>query len=293
MLELRRALRRFVSKLTGKKALVFFIVIFLLCVMAISIGIYTQYFYKYSDTDPLMMGINTSSEKTAEELQALKAQFNGLFTNSLKVNSENVNITEKLDPAKDLAYTAYNLKNEDENFFSVNAVIPLLNINTEKAKEINKAIQAEFHEKANSVMRQQDVYTVYNVSYVAYINNDILSVAIKASLRDGEKSEKVSIKTYTYSLSAERQVKLSELVELKEQTVDSVQSTINSEIKTAYNNAKIIAAEYGNLYERDLNSDMYKVENAITYFLTDDGYVYVLYPYGNNDYTNEIDVVIF
>ena len=142
-------------------------------------------------------------------------------------------------------------------------------------------------------MRQQDVYTVYNVSYVAYINNDILSVAIKASLREGEKSEKVSIKTYTYSLSAERQVKLSELVELKEQTVDSVQSTINSEIKTAYNNAKIIAAEYGNLYERDLNSDMYKVENAITYFLTDDGYVYVLYPYGNNDYTNEMDVVIF
>ena len=293
MLELRRALRRFVSKLTGKKALVFFIAIFLNCVMAISIGIYTQYFYKYSDTDPLMIGINTSSEKTAEELQALKAQFNSLFTNSLKVNSENVNITEKLDPAKDLAYTAYNLKNEDENFFSVNAVIPLLNINTEKAKEINKAIQAEFHEKANSVMRQQDVYTVYNVSYVAYINNDILSVAIKASLREGEKAEKVSIKTYTYSLSAERQVKLSELVELKEQTVETVQSTINSEIKTAYNNAKIIAAEYGNLYERDLNSDMYKVENATSYFLTDDGYVYVLYPYGNNDYTNEMDVVIF
>ena len=47
MLELRRALRRFVSKLKGKKALVFFIAIFLICVMAISIGIYTQYFYKY------------------------------------------------------------------------------------------------------------------------------------------------------------------------------------------------------------------------------------------------------
>ena len=81
--------------------------------------------------------------------------------------------------------------------------------------------------------------------------------------------------------------------ELKEQTVETVQSTINSEIKTAYNNAKIIAAEYGNLYERDLNSHMYKVENATSYFLTDDGYVYVLYPYGNNDYTNEMDVVIF
>lgn len=293
MLEIRRFLRRFVSKLSGKKAVVFFVVIFMLCIMAISIGIYTQYFYKYAETDPLMIGINTSSEKTAEELQALKAEFNSLFTDSLKVNSENVNITEKSDPSKDLLYTAYNLKNEDENFFSVNAVIPLLNINTEKAKEINKAIQSEFHEKANTIMRQQDVYTVYNVNYAAYINNDILSVVIKSSLREGEKSEKVTVKTYVYSLSAQRQIKLSELIELKEQTVDSVQSTINSEIKTAYNNAKIIAAEYGNLYERDLNSDMYKVENATTYFLTDDGYVYVLYPYGNNDYTNEMDLVIF
>ena len=293
MLELRRALRRFVSKLTGKKALLFFIVIFLLCVMAISIGIYTQYFYKYADTDPLMIGINTSSEKTAEELQALKAQFESLFTNSLKVNSENVNITEKLDPVKDLVYTGYNLKNEDENFFSVNAIIPLLNINTEKAKEITKAIIAEFHEKANQIMRQQEVYTVYNVTYTAYINNDILSIAIKSSLREGDKAEKVSIKTYNYSLSAKRQVTLAELVELKKETVASVQSKIDSEIKTAYNNAKIIAAEYGNLYERDLNSSMYKVENAATYFLTDDGYVYVLYPYGNTDYTNEMDIVIF
>lgn len=293
MLELKRALRRFVSKLTGKNKFVFFIVIVLLCVMAISIGIYTQYFYKYSDTDPLMIGINTSSEKTAEELQALQANFNSLFTNSFVVNSENVNIAEKLDQSKDLLYTGYKLKNEDENFFSVNAVIPLLNINTEKAKEINKAIIAEFHEKANTVMRSQDVYTVYNVTYIAYINNDILSVAIKSSLREGEKAEKVSVKTYNYSLSAERQVTLAELVELKEETVQSVQSKIDSEIKTAYNNAKIIAAEYGNLYERDLSSDMYKVENATTYFLTDDGYVYVLYPYGNKDYTNEMDIVIF
>ena len=293
MLEIQRALRRFVSKLSGKNKLVFFVVVVMLCIMAVSIGIYTQYFYKYADTDPLMIGINTSSEKTAEELQLLEANFNALFKNSLEVNSENVNITTKLDESKDLIYTGYKLQNEDENFFSVNAIIPLLNINTVEAKEINSAIISEFHEKANSVMRQQEVYTVYNVTYTAYINNDILSVAIKASLREGDKSEKVSIKTFNYSLSAERQVTLAELVELKEQTVESVQSTINSEIKTAYNNAKIIAAEYGNLYERDLDSDMYKVENAVTYFLTADGYVYVLYPYGNTDYTNEMDVVIF
>ena len=58
-------------------------------------------------------------------------------------------------------------------------------------------------------------------------------------------------------------------------------------------NAKIIADQYGTLYERDLSSDMYKVENAKTYFLTQDGYVYIVYAYGNSDYTNEMDIIIF
>ena len=88
-------------------------------------------------------------------------------------------------------------------------------------------------------------------------------------------------------------ISLKELIELKNTTVSTVQSTIDTEIKAAYTNAKIIAADYGNLYERDLGSDMYKVENATTFFLTDDGYVYIIYPYGNTDYTNEMDIVIF
>ena len=95
MLEIQRAIRRFVHKLTGKSKLAFFTVVTMVCIIAISIGIYTQYFYKYSETDPLMLGINIGSEKTAEELQLLKAEFNSLFTNSLVKNSENVNIVEK------------------------------------------------------------------------------------------------------------------------------------------------------------------------------------------------------
>ena len=131
MLELKRAIRRFVSKLTGTKKIVFFIAIAMICVVAISIGIYTQYFYKYSETDPLMIGINIGSEKTAEELQLLEANFNSLFQNTLKVNSENVNIVDKLEESKDLVYTGYKLENEDENYYSVNAKIPLINISSE------------------------------------------------------------------------------------------------------------------------------------------------------------------
>ena len=293
MLELKRAIRRFVSKLTGPKKILFFLVIIMVCVVAISIGIYTQYFYKYSETDPLMIGINIGSEKTAEELQLLQANFNSLFQNTLKVNSENVNIVDKLEEEKDLVYTGYKLENEDENYYSVNTKIPLINIESEKAREINKEIKTEFYDKANNIMRQTENYTVYNVTYAAYINGDILSLAVKASLKEGEKSEKVSIRTYNYSMTGEKLLKLSDLVNLKKETISEVQSKITSEIKTSYTNAKIIAAEYGNLYERDIEGEMYKVENATTFFLTDDGYVYVIYAYGNNDYTNEMDIVIF
>lgn len=293
MLEIQRAIRRFVHNLTGKSKVAFFTVVVMLCIIAVSIGIYTQYFYKYSDTDPLMLGINIGSEKTAEELQQLEAEFNSLFTNSLLVNSENVNIVEKMEETKDLVYTGYKLENEDENYYSVKAQIPLINIDTEKAKEINKSIRTEFYDTANSIMRQSEQYIVYNVTYAAYINEHVLSIAIKASLKEGDKSEKVSLKTYNYSLPEEKIMKLTDLIALKEVSQEEVQNKITEDIKTAYNNAKIIAAEYGNLYERDLEGEMYKVENATTFFLTADGYVYVVYPYGNTDYTNEMDIVIF
>lgn len=287
-----RAWRRFASKLTGKKTVLFFLFVVLVCIIAVCIGIYTQFFYKYAETDPLMIGINIGSQKTAEELANLEANFNSIFQNKVNIKSENVNV-EKIKEENDLVYSLYKLENEDENYYTIKAVIPTINIKTDKVEEINEQIRSEFYEKANNIMRQTDQYVVYNVTYQAFVNEDIVSVVIKASLKEGQKAEKVSIKTYNYSISADRQVSLKELIELKNTTVSTVQSTIDSEIKAAYTNAKIIAADYGNLYERDLGSDMYKVENATTFFLTDDGYVYIIYSYGNTDYTNEMDIVIF
>ena len=66
-----RAMRRFVSKITGPRKVVFFVVLALICILALSIGIYTQFFYKYSATDPFLIGINLGAEKTKEEYALL------------------------------------------------------------------------------------------------------------------------------------------------------------------------------------------------------------------------------
>ena len=295
---MKRAIRRFVSTLHGPKKWIFFIVLALVCIVAICMGIYTQFFYKYVDTDPLMLGINIGSNKTAEEIDILKADFNGLFTNSILINSENVRV-DRIEPSNELVYVGYNLVNEDENYYSVNAQIPILNINTDVAKEVNREIKSEYYDKANAIMRKTEGNTVYNVSYAAFVNQDILSLVIKSSLKEQDKSEKVSIKTYCYSLpdskllSINNVLESSELLVGKGLTLENIQTTINDEVKKAYNNAKIIAENYGTLYERDLKSDIYNIEKTQNFFLTQDGYIYIVYAYGNNDYTNEMDIIIF
>lgn len=287
-----RRLRRFVSHLTGKNKYLFFTILLLICIVALSLGIYSQFFYKYSDTDPLMIGINIGAKKTAEEYALLESNFNELFTNSLKINSNEINV-DKLEDEENLVYTVYNLVNEDETYYKVDAQIPSLNVDSETARKINIEIKNEYYNKANSIMRQTEGNTIYKVSYAAFVNSDYLSLVIKSILKEEGKSEKVSIKTYTYSMAKERLVRLEDLIELKGTTSQIVQKSIHDEIKIAYQNAQIIANEYGELYKRDLTNPMYQIESSNVYFLTDDGYVYIVYPYGNEDYTNEMDIVIF
>ncbi len=289
---MNRAIRRFVGSLNGPKKYFFFLGLALVCIVCLCLGIYAQFFYKYSDTDMFMIGINIGSKKTAEEIAMLKANFNSLFADEIIINSENVR-TERMEPSKELVYEGYHFENEDENFYTVDARIPILNINTDVAKQINAEIKTEFYDKANQVMRRTSGYTVYSVNYAAFVNEDVLSIAIRSSLKEQDKSEKVMIKTYSYSISEQRKVALPELIKLKETDEDTVQKTIRDDIQVAYTNAKLLAAEYGNLYERDVDGDEYKIENSDTYFLTHDGYVYVVYAYGNKDYTNEMDIVIF
>lgn len=289
---MNRAIRRFVGSLNGPNKYLFFLGLLLICVVCLCLGIYAQFFYKYSDTDMFMIGINVGSQKTAEEISLLKANFNSLYDDSIKINSENVR-TDKIEPLKELVYCGYTFDNVDENFYNVSVKIPILNINTDVAKKINGEIKTEFYDKANLVMRSSKGHTVYNVNYAAFVNEDVLSVTIKASLKEDGKAEKVSVKTYTYSISEKREVTLQELIKLKGTTEDVVQKTIRDDIQTAYTNAKLIASEYGSLYERDVDGDEYKIENSQEYFLTQDGYVYLVYAYGNKDYTNEMDIVIF
>ena len=285
-----RALRRFVSKLTGKNKIVFFVVLFLICVVAICIAIYGQYFYKYSDTDPLMIGIHIGAKKTNEEYASLKSNFNNLFTNEVHVNSENLKF-DKINSTQNVVYTYNKVANQDENYYDVDVKIPALNINNEVAKEINSKIIEKFDKKAKDIMTKTEGYTIYKVDYVAFVNNGIVSIAVREKAKIGNKGETVSVSTYNYSIPKKAKINLNDLINLKETNKDSVQKSIKDSIDVVAEKNNDIAKEYGGLV-RNSEDKMYKIENSNNYFLTDDGYVYIVYDYADKN-TNEIDVVIF
>lgn len=285
-----RALRRFVSKLTGRNQVIFFVVLFLICVVAICIAIYSQYFYKYSDTDPLMLGIHIGAKKTTEEYASLKANFNNIFTNTVHVNSENLKV-DKINTSQNIVYTYNKVKNEDENYYTVDVKIPALNINNDIVKKINSDIIEKFDKKAKDIMTKAEGYTIYNVDYVAFVNNGIVSIVVKEKTKTGGKGETVTITTYNYSIPNKAQINLTDLIKLKETDKETVQANIISSIEASAAKNNEIAKEYGGLV-RNPQDKMYKLENAKNYFLTDDGYVYIVYDYATKN-TNEIDIVIF
>lgn len=293
---MEKKIKDFFNKITENKRykIMFFSCIILICLAALSIGIYAQFFYRYSESDPLMIGINHGKNKDTQEINKLKTEFNNLFENKLVfgVDYKKEEVSKKQEN-KDFVYTGYDLKNEDENFYQIDVNIPIINIDSQEIEEINSQIKSEFYDTANTIMRKMDGYTVYTVNYNAYFYDDIISIVIKSSLKEKDENEKVTIKTYNYKVTDNSLINLSDLIEKTENSKSKVQRKINDEIKKYNNNALAVAEEYGSTYIRNLESDIYKIENTKEYFVTEVGKLYIIYPYGNEEYTNEIDIIIF
>ena len=74
---------------------------------------------------------------------------------------------------------------------------------------------------------------------------------------------------------------------------EKIQKQIIEEItKVSQQNSSIINQGY-NVYQRNPNNDMYKLENTQNFFLGKNEVLYLVYAYGNNENTSETDLVIF
>ena len=277
-----RSLLRFFDELSGTKKVVFFVAILLICVVALFVAIYIQFFYQYADTDPFMTGF-VSSEKTQEEITNMKNNFEKLFQNSLLIDE-----SQKESVDSKIIKSGYQFKKEDESFYTIDVEVPSITKVSQVATDVNTEIYNDFYSKVMGYTTQTSQHIYYTVKYQAFYKDNYLSIVIKSSLKEGNSPERVVVKAYVYDTNTDQLVSINEMLEHTNISAKKVQNAIDKEIKAADNRSKI----FEGVYSRDVESDDYKVENAKNFFLTDEGNLYIVYTYGDTEDTNEIDVII-
>jgi hypothetical protein len=218
--------------------------------------------------------------------------FDTLFDNNINKQGYSINETEKIDETKDIVYTNYSNTDKSDGKYDFTVNIPIINIDNDSISEVNTEINDIFKKKVTNIMRaNEDGTTVYTVSYTAYLNSNILSLAIKSTLKEGDNPQRVIIKGYTYNLSTKEQIDIDDVMLIKQldssEIEKSIKSIVNSKIKE---NEKLIETGY-NVYKRNIDDEIYKTENIDNFFYGPDGVLYVIYAYGNNEFTSEFDIV--
>lgn len=274
------------------KVLVVYIVIFIVCVVGIAIALAkTQYFKK--ENVGRALGIIDKDSKKEDEYNELKNDFDSIFTNQIEnLEPSNTNI-QKINNDYDLVVTAFNYKEDKENC-TIDVAIPYINVNQLLAKKFNRIVKQIYRKKAETLKNQiSSMNTIYTVHYKAYLQNDILSIAIRSEYKEGEKSQKIMVDTFNYNIVEQREVKIDEILKIK--NIKNIEATnkIRSEIKAIQEQNQALIDEGYSLYQRDYNSNMYDVINCGHFLYGKNGMLYVIYPYGNQEDTSETDIVIF
>lgn len=278
-----------------KEAKIIYVIISIICVISIIIGVYEQFFNKKDDNTNISTNgkveepIEQIKEKTMEEI---KDEFNAIFINSFSSEGKDISDIERINKEKNIVYAAYNIQQEND-FFNIDLNIPVINIKGDIPKEFNKITQEVFVKKANEVMENTNVSEkiIYSIDYAAYINGDILSVIIKSSLKQGNNPQRIIVQTYNYNIKTKEKVKLSNIIEQKNIDEQKLKSKIDRALQIVKREEEILTQSGYSVYVRDLNSDVYKLENITNFFLDNDEKLYIIFAYGNQNFTSELDIV--
>lgn len=232
--------------------------------------------------------------KTLPEIKEEKEiiGFKTIFNNELNEQGYSIRALQKFNEDKKIVYTLNDQKEKLDGKYDIDAKIPMININNPAIISIDKEIEQTFQEKINSIMSSEEEYeTIYTVEYTAYVNENILSLAIKSTLKEGTKAQRVIVKTYTYNMTTNEVMDIDEIMSIKKLNKSTVQEEINRVVgENAIQAQSLIDLGY-KVYERNLSDEMYKIENVSNFFYGPDGALYIIYAYGNNSYTSELDVI--
>lgn len=267
----------------NKKLRILYISIIALCILAVIVTIIIQIVKNIEpDTPPPSIDENYNDKK----------EFNDLFENKISYLENNSYKVTRVDSSKEIVYTGYSNKNNRVSDYTLDVNIPYINIQNSTIESFNAEIKEIFEKKAKDILSTQNQNIIYTVNYSAYISNNILSLVIRSTLKEGANAERDIIQTYNYDLVNQKEFKFEDMLELKVITRLEASRKIKNEIKEIENKVKELSQLGYPVYARDSSSDIYDIDNITEYFLGEDNQLYVIFAYGNQHNTSEMDVII-
>lgn len=266
-----------------------FALIMIVCIIAIVEALY--YVMNPNIQDKKDVAENSLSNTGITDM-SLVDNFDDVFQNSFK-NTNTSEEAEKIEADKDYIYTSYEKAEVNSGNYEIDVKIPMININSEEIKSYNEDIKQVFQDKAESILNGGSNRSVYSVDYEAFLNNNILSIVIRSTLKEGSNPQRVIIQTYCYNIKEMKKVEFSDIMTLKNLDTNTVQEKIRKQIQGKQEEAKALQQLGYSVYIRDLRSDRYDVENISNFFIDENNNIYVIYAYGNSSNTDVTDIVIF
>ncbi len=266
----------------SKADIVIYTVAIVICVVALTVIITMQF---------LGEGIfhtNKIQIATEEELLRLRTEFDNMFLNQFIGEGENIS---KKDASKNFVFTSYENTDNVEGNYILNVHIPEFNIQDENLNKLNEEINETYKRQVSDILSTKGNQTMYSVEYASYIENQVLFLVIRSNIKQGNQAQKCVIQTYQYDLENKKQINLEEMLEKLEYDKNDVQNKIREEIKREENNSKSLQELGYPIYIRDSQSDIYKIENSKQFFVRN-GKLHIIYSYGNESLTSEMDFVI-
>lgn len=271
----------------NKRLKIFYVGILIVCVVAVIFAMVLQ----ISKRNEVKVESKIPQITEAQKSQ-YKDEFENIFNNKVNYLENNSYKISKIDNSKEIIYIGYKNNDNKINDYELNVNIPYININNSIIEDFNIKIKDIFEKKAKSVINTQNSNIIYTVNYSAYIANNILSLVVRSTLKEGTNPQRDIIQTYNYDLTNQKEYTIDNILEAKGITKKEANQKIKEEIKTQQEKSEELEKLGYTTYKRDYTSDMYSINNVTEYFIGKDNALYIIYAYGNENNTNEMDVII-
>ena len=269
-----------------KRTITIYMAALIICILAIIVVVGVQILG--DDIINNLFGINQLVKRTEQEEAELKVNFENIFDNEFYEDKDYQ--TQKIDGNEKLVYTSYK-KEEKKDKYEINVNLPYINIKNKAIQNFNQEISNTFEAKAEEILKSTDKNAIYTVKYEANIENDILSLIIYSDLKQDSSAQRVIIQTFNFNLENNKELTFEAALKIYDLNKNEAQNKIDEDIKKEQKKSEDLIELGYNVFSRDVKSEIYKVENIKEYFIYNNN-IYVIFAYGNEGITSEMDLVI-